>query len=111
MLKEGLAIDTAMNYLPSAQQLNHFLIERDIFICIYSIIIHSLLFTVAADVAFDQMLQEDFSHPITRALSWYACHLYWKNPPAEVVDEAEDQEGGEEGEVLTEFMVVFFNMR
>ena len=29
------------------------------------------------------MLQEDFSHPITRYLSWYACHKFWKNLPVE----------------------------
>lgn len=38
-------------------------------------------FAEAANVAFDQMLQEDFENPITRYLSWYACHLFWKNPP------------------------------
>ena len=49
-------------------------------------------FPDAADVAFDLMLQEDFSHPISKALSWYACHLYWKNPPppAEAAEEAEE---------------------
>ena len=45
----------------------------------------------AAEIAFDQMLQEDFSHPLTKALCWYACHLYWKNPP-EIIDEVEEEE-------------------
>ena len=59
------------------------------------------LLTDAANVAIDQMLQEDFSHPITKALSWYACHLYWKNPPQATVDEeGEEAEHKEaEGEV------------
>ena len=42
-----------------------------------------VLILEAAAIAFDQMLQEDFSHPITRYLSWYACHKFWKNLPVE----------------------------
>ena len=53
----------------------------------------------AAQVAFDQMLQEDFSHSLTRALSWYACHQFWKNPPAELEAQAEEGEAEEEEEV------------
>ena len=30
------------------------------------------------------MLQEDFVHPITRYLSWYACHLRVPQLPAAV---------------------------
>ena len=47
-------------------------------------------------MAFDQMLQEDFSHPITRYLSWYACHMLWKNPSPPV----QEQNKPEEEEVL-----------
>ena len=50
--------------------------------------------TEAAEVAYDQMLQEDFEHPITWLLSWYACHLHWQNPPVPVVEEEEGK--GEE---------------
>ena len=46
----------------------------------------------AAAVAFDQMFQEDFSHPITRYLSWYACHKFWKNVPQENIEKEQPPE-------------------
>lgn len=42
--------------------------------------------TEAASVAIDQMLQEDFSHPVTRMLSWYACHLRLSSTPVTEMD-------------------------
>jgi hypothetical protein len=34
----------------------------------------------AAKVSVLQMLQEDWSHPITSHLALYSCHMYLKNP-------------------------------
>jgi hypothetical protein len=36
--------------------------------------------TGAAKVSVLQMLQEDWSHPITSHLALYSCHMYLKNP-------------------------------
>ncbi|PNF23762.1 hypothetical protein B7P43_G16833 [Cryptotermes secundus] len=37
-------------------------------------------YTAAAKVSVLQMLQEDWSHPITSHLALYSCHMYLKNP-------------------------------
>ena len=37
------------------------------------------------------MLQEDFAHPISRLLSWYACHLRWKERQTETKDINEEE--------------------
>ena len=54
-----------------------------------------VLILEAAAIAFDQMLQEDFSHPITRYLSWYACHKFWKNLPVEDHEKETEPPGDE----------------
>ena len=63
----------------------------------------------AASVAYDLMLQEDFGHPLSRVLSWYACHLRWRNPPPsdkEVAEgEQEQEEVQEENEVKCKFLL------
>jgi hypothetical protein len=47
-----------------------------------------------------QMLQEDWSHPITSHLALYSCHMYLKNPgPWE--DAAVTEEPGDDEEVYT----------
>ena len=49
------------------------------------------MYLEAAEIAFDQMLQEDFAHPITRHLSWYACHMLWRHcEPAPAPEPPED---------------------
>jgi hypothetical protein len=35
----------------------------------------SVVFSEAAEVAIDLMLQEELDHPLCRALAWHACHL------------------------------------
>ena len=42
-------------------------------------------------MAYDQMLQEDFTQPICHHLSWYACHMRWQNPAVEVSQETDDK--------------------
>ncbi|KAI0215793.1 28S ribosomal protein S27, mitochondrial [Lamellibrachia satsuma] len=56
--------------------------------------IENKMYQEAALVAYDLMLQEQFNHPITRALAWYACHLHWKNrpPPSEQPTEPEEDD-------------------
>jgi hypothetical protein len=51
----------------------------------------------AAKVSALQMLQEDWSHPITSHLALYSCHMYLKNPgPWEDTAETEEPDNGEE---------------
>lgn len=52
----------------------------------------------AAEIAIDQMLQEDFSHPLTRLLSWYAIDLRLKelqSDPEEIPNNDEPEDDGE----------------
>jgi hypothetical protein len=52
----------------------------------------------AAKVSALQMLQEDWSHPITSNLALYSCHMYLKNPgPWE--DPTVTEEPGDDEEV------------
>lgn len=54
----------------------------------------------AAKVSALQMLQEDWSHPITAHLALYSCHMYLKNPePWE--DPVVTEEPGDDEEVYT----------
>ncbi|KAK2180748.1 hypothetical protein NP493_427g01050 [Ridgeia piscesae] len=57
--------------------------------------IENNMYQEGAAVAYDLMLQEDFSHPISRALAWYACHLHWKNNPPSAEPPAEPEEDDE----------------
>ncbi|KAL5004737.1 hypothetical protein ScPMuIL_018193 [Solemya velum] len=52
----------------------------------------------AAKVAYEMMLQEDFSHPVTRLLSLYVCtkHLFGENRAATSVPELTEDNGEEE---------------
>ncbi len=56
-------------------------------------------FLEAAEIAFDQMLQEDFAHPITRYLSWYACHMFWKHGEPAPAPEPPEDDGVSIGQV------------
>ena len=55
-------------------------------------------------MAYDLMLQEDWSHPINRMLAWYACHLRLQHLREtgglgeEEEEEKEEEEGEEEEE-------------
>jgi hypothetical protein len=53
----------------------------------------------AAKVSVLQMLQEDWSHPITSHLALYSCHMYLKNPGTwdDPTDEEEPDDGEEVG--------------
>lgn len=45
-----------------------------------------------AVVAFDLMLQEDWSHPINRCLAWYVCHLRLQELQEAAAEESEGAE-------------------
>lgn len=53
--------------------------------------------TGAAEIAVDLMLQENFSHPLTRILSWYAIVLRLKelqSDPEEIPNNDEPEDDG-----------------
>lgn len=58
-----------------------------------------LLHTEAAQIAYDQMLQEDLAQALKRHLCWYACHLHWSHPPPPVEETPDESAKEEEEEV------------
>ncbi|ELU18637.1 hypothetical protein CAPTEDRAFT_226413 [Capitella teleta] len=54
------------------------------------------MFKEAACIAFDLMLQEDWSHPLSRRLAWYACHLRLQQLQASPEEQTEGADEDEE---------------
>ena len=58
----------------------------------YFVINVEMLISEAAQIGYDQMLQEDFASPLKRVLAWYSCELHRQNTAEKVAQYENERE-------------------